>query len=65
MKQVEALFDAIESKSKIMFQEHEESKRLEYLVDVYKTKIREVFHELHSVRQELKDCQLDLIAKEK
>lgn len=59
------LFEAVESKSRIMFTEQEEDLRIRYLVEVYKSKIREVYHLLYLTREELKDREMELLAKEK
>lgn len=63
--QIEILFDAVESKSRIMFTEQEEDLRIRYLVDVYKSKIREIFHQLGELQNELKDREMELLAKGK
>lgn len=65
MKELEILFEAVESKSRIMFTEQEEDLRIRYLVEVYKSKIREVYHLLYLTREELKDREMELLAKEK
>lgn len=55
MSKIDILFDAVESKSHIMFTEKEEMARLQYLVGFYKSKIREVHHELEIVKEQLKE----------
>lgn len=64
-KKIDILFDAVESKSRVMFTEQEEDLRIRYLIDVYKSKIREIYHQLDELQNELKDRELELIAKEK
>ena len=63
MSKIDNLFDAVESKSHIMFTEKEEMARLQYLVGFYKSKIREVHHELEIVKEMLKEREMELISK--
>lgn len=66
MSKIDTLFDAVESKSHIMFTEKEEMARLQYLVGFYKSKIREVHHELEIMNKEIAELvsQIDLLNKE-
>lgn len=63
MSKIDNLFDAVESKSHIMFTDKEEMARLQYLVGFYKSKIREVHHELEIVKEMLKEREMELISK--
>ena len=63
MSKIDNLFDAVESKSHIMFKPEEEMARLQYLVGFYKSKIREVHHELEIVKEMLKEREMELISK--
>ena len=63
MSKIDTLFDAVESKSHIMFTDKEEMARLQYLVGFYKSKIREVHHELEIVKEMLKEREMELISK--
>lgn len=65
MSQIDVLFDAIESKSKVMYSPDEDHLRLQYLVGVYQSKVREIYHELEIVREILKERELELLAKDK
>lgn len=66
MSKIDVLFDAVESKSHIMFKPEEEMARLQYLVGFYKSKIREVHHELEIMNKEIAELvsQIDLLNKE-
>lgn len=66
MSKIDVLFDAVESKSRIMFTEKEEMARLQYLVGFYKSKIREVHHELEIMKKEIAELvsDIDLLRKE-
>ena len=63
MNKIDVLFDAVESKSRIMFTPEEEELRLHYLVGFYKSKIREVHNELEIVKEMLKEREMELISK--
>jgi hypothetical protein len=67
---IDVLFDAVESKSHIMFTPEEEMARQQYLVGFYKSKIREVYHELEimngmhkELETALKELEMELIRK--
>jgi hypothetical protein len=70
LMKIDVLFDAVESKSHIMFKPEEEIARQQYLVGFYKSKIREVHHELEimnemlkELNEVLKDREMELINK--